>query len=427
MSSQQILAGFHAVQARLRHAPDSIRDVYLDTARQDARMQRCIEQLEAAGVRWHAANAQRLEGLAHAVRHQGIVALARPRPLAVSVDEVLDAQEDRSEPALLLVLDGVTDPHNLGACLRTADAAGVHAVIAPKDRAVGLNATVQRVACGAADTVPYLMVTNLARTLRALRERDIWLVGTDDAATHSLHQVDARRPMAWVMGAEGEGMRRLTRETCDELVSIPMQGSVESLNVSVAGAVCLYDAVRQRLTPAGAGGAGPGRPWPKKAHNVRAGAAARAAPLFLSIRPHRLPMSDQGFTTRLVHADHRAQLEHGAIHQPIHPSTEYAYADARELAAVFQGKAGYTYARQGTPTTASLEGKITDMEHGLATVTFATGMAALNATFFALLRQGDHLVASKYIFGNTNSLLMTLENFGVELSLVDATDATQVE
>ena len=124
----------------------------------------------------------------------------------------------------------------------------MHAVIAPKDRAVGLNTTVQRVACGAADTVPYLTVTNLARALRALRERDVWLVGTDDAATHGLHQVDARRPMAWVMGAEGEGMRRLTRETCDELVSIPMRGSVESLNVSVASAVCLYETVRQRLT-----------------------------------------------------------------------------------------------------------------------------------------------------------------------------------
>jgi len=164
----------------------------------------------------------------------------------VTVDEVLDPLAERNEPALLLVLDGVTDPHNLGACLRTADAAGVHAVIAPKDRAVGLNATVQRVACGAADTVPYLTVTNLARTLRAMRERDIWLVGTDDTADHSLHQVDAGRAMAWVMGAEGEGMRRLTRETCDELVAIPMHGSVESLNVSVASAICLYESVRQR-------------------------------------------------------------------------------------------------------------------------------------------------------------------------------------
>ncbi|HYG44209.1 MAG TPA: 23S rRNA (guanosine(2251)-2'-O)-methyltransferase RlmB, partial [Bordetella sp.] len=145
-----------------------------------------------------------------------------------------------------LVLDGVTDPHNLGACLRTADAAGVHAVVAPRDRAVGLNSTVQRVACGAADTVPYITVTNLARTLRALKERGVWVVGTDDQAGHSLHAVDARQPLAWVMGAEGEGMRRLTRETCDQLVNIPMLGSVESLNVSVASAVCLYEAVRQR-------------------------------------------------------------------------------------------------------------------------------------------------------------------------------------
>jgi 23S rRNA (guanosine2251-2'-O)-methyltransferase len=149
-------------------------------------------------------------------------------------------------PPLLLILDGVTDPHNLGACLRTADAAGVHAVIAPRDRAVGLNATVQRVACGAADTVPYLMVTNLARTMRGLKDRGVWLVGTDDQAADSMHQIDARQPMAWVMGAEGEGMRRLTRETCDQLVNIPMLGSVESLNVSVASAVCLYETVRQR-------------------------------------------------------------------------------------------------------------------------------------------------------------------------------------
>lgn len=248
MPASQILAGFHAVQARLRYAPDSIHDVYLDARRQDARMQACIRQLEAAGVQWHAADARRLDGLAHGVRHQGIVALARATPLAVTIDDVLIPLQESGQSALLLVLDGVTDPHNLGACLRTADAAGVHAVIAPRDRSVGLNATVRRVACGAADTVPYLTVTNLARTLRALRENDVWLIGTDDSASRSIHQTDVLRSTAWVMGAEGEGMRRLTRETCDELVAIPMLGAVESLNVSVASAVCLYESVRQRTS-----------------------------------------------------------------------------------------------------------------------------------------------------------------------------------
>lgn len=249
--SSQVLAGFHAITARLRHAPATIKEFYFDEARRDKRMQALIEQADAAGVKPRGVASSRLDGLAGGMRHQGVVALAQANVLAVDVNEVLDLLEDRGEPALLLVLDGVTDPHNLGACLRTADAAGVHAVIAPRDRAVGLNATVRRVACGAAETVPYIMVTNLARTMRALKERDVWLVGTDDEAKSSLHQVDARRSMAWVMGAEGEGMRRLTRETCDELVNIPMLGSVESLNVSVAGAVCLYETVRQRQgTPA---------------------------------------------------------------------------------------------------------------------------------------------------------------------------------
>ncbi|OZI22777.1 23S rRNA (guanosine(2251)-2'-O)-methyltransferase RlmB [Bordetella genomosp. 7] len=243
MASAQVLAGFHAVVARLRHAPDSVKDIYVEASRRDKRMLAFLEQAERAGRRVHPVSAERLDGLARGTRHQGVVALADQRQLAVDVDEVLDTIEG---PALLLVLDGVTDPHNLGACLRTADAAGVHAVVAPRDRAVGLNSTVQRVACGAADTVPYITVTNLARTLRALKERGIWVVGTDDQAPDSLHAVDARQPLAWVMGAEGEGMRRLTRETCDQLVNIPMLGSVESLNVSVASAVCLYEAVRQR-------------------------------------------------------------------------------------------------------------------------------------------------------------------------------------
>ena len=246
MSSNQVLAGFHAVVARLRHAPASIRELYIEASRRDKRMQALSAQAEAAGIRVHPVSTDRLDGLARGSRHQGVVALAEAHKLAIDVIEVLDLLEDKGQTPLFLILDGVTDPHNLGACLRTADASGAHAVIAPRDRAVGLNTTVQRVACGAAESIPYIMVTNLARTMRQLKERDVWLVGTDEQASASLHQVDACRPMAWVMGAEGEGLRRPTRETCDELVNIPMLGSVESLNVSVASAVCLYESVRQR-------------------------------------------------------------------------------------------------------------------------------------------------------------------------------------
>lgn len=245
---QQVLAGFHAVVARVRHAASSVREVYVDETRRDKRMLSFIDQMQQAGLKVIPVQADRLNGLAKGTRHQGVVALADEQELAVDVNELLDDLEEAGQVPFLLILDGVTDPHNLGACLRTANAAGAHAVIAPRDRAVGLNATVSRVACGGAESTPYITVTNLARTMRQLRDRDVWLVGTDDQATHSMHQVDARRPMAWVMGAEGEGMRRLTRETCDELVSIPMMGAVESLNVSVASAVCLYETLRQRST-----------------------------------------------------------------------------------------------------------------------------------------------------------------------------------
>jgi 23S rRNA (guanosine2251-2'-O)-methyltransferase len=153
--------------------------------------------------------------------------------------------EQRTAP-LLLVLDGVTDPHNLGACLRVADGAGAHAVIAPKDHAAGINATVAKVASGAAETMPYFMVTNLARTLNELKERNIWIVGTSDAAPKTLYQADLRGATALVLGAEGAGMRQLTAKTCDDLVQIPMHGAVESLNVSVASGICLYEALRQR-------------------------------------------------------------------------------------------------------------------------------------------------------------------------------------
>lgn len=243
----KLIFGFHAVTARLRHDPSSVDEIYVDAGRHDRRMQDLIRAAEAAKVRIIHAEDHRLDGMAGTRRHQGVVAKAGPLSLARTIDELLDAIEG---PPLLLLLDGVTDPHNLGACLRVADGAGAHAVIAPKDRAVGLNATVEKVASGAAETVPYITVTNLARTMRELKERDIWLIGTSDDAEKGLYEADFSGPAALVMGAEGEGMRRLTRENCDLLVRIPMQGAVESLNVSVASGVCLYEARRQRIAKA---------------------------------------------------------------------------------------------------------------------------------------------------------------------------------
>ena len=176
-------------------------------------------------------------------RHQGVVARVAALPRVLKLDDVLDTL---AEPALLLVLDGVQDPHNLGACLRVADGAGAHAVIAPKDRACGLNATAIKVASGAAESVPYITVTNLARTLRELRERDILCIGAADEADTDLYGIAQTGALAWVLGAEGAGLRRLTRETCDRLARIPMLGSVASLNVSVASGICLFEARRQR-------------------------------------------------------------------------------------------------------------------------------------------------------------------------------------
>ena len=241
--SQRLLHGFHAVAARLRHDARSVREVYVEASRRDRRMQDFIAMAEASGVRLIPVDARRLDGLAGTNRHQGVVAAVEPTVLTHSLDDLLDAL---TGPPLLLILDGITDPHNLGACLRVADGAGAHAVVAPKDRACGLNATAAKVASGAAETVPYITVTNLARTLRELQERAIRVVGTADDAPQTLWQADLTGPLALVLGAEGEGMRRLTRETCDLLVGIPMAGAVGSLNVSVASAVCLFEAVRQR-------------------------------------------------------------------------------------------------------------------------------------------------------------------------------------
>jgi 23S rRNA (guanosine2251-2'-O)-methyltransferase len=203
-----------------------------------------LRAAKAANLRIIQADDQRLDAMCGTRRHQGVVARAGELSLARNLSELLDGIQG---PPLLLLLDGVTDPHNLGACLRVADGAGAHAVIAPKDRAVGLNATAAKVASGAADTMPYITVTNLSRAMRELQEHDIWLTGTTEDATETLYDVDYRGGTAFVMGSEGEGLRRLTRENCDRLVSLPMQGSVESLNVSVASGICLYEARRQRM------------------------------------------------------------------------------------------------------------------------------------------------------------------------------------
>ena len=241
--SSKVLFGFHAVTVRLKTAPESIQELHVDSTRRDARMRQFVERAQAAGAKLVDSDGARLDAMAGTTRHQGVVARVTALAVRHSLDDVLDNIQG---PPLVLVLDGVTDPHNLGACLRVADGAGAHAVVAPKDHAVGLNATVAKVASGAAETVPYLMVTNLARSLNEMKERDIRIIGTSDDAEATLYDLDLTGPVALVLGAEGAGMRQLTRKTCDELVRIPMAGAVESLNVSVAAGVCLYEALRQR-------------------------------------------------------------------------------------------------------------------------------------------------------------------------------------
>lgn len=257
MSSAKTLFGFHAVGVRIKTAPTSILEIHIEPTRRDARMRQFVERAKEAGVRLIESDGMRLAKLCGSHGHQGVVARVQAITQVHSLDELLEKLEasqadvpraQRVQP-LLLVLDGVTDPHNLGACLRVADGAGAHAVIAPKDHAAGINATVAKVASGAAETVPYFMVTNLARTLGELKERNIWVIGTSDAASQTLYEVDLRGPVALVLGAEGDGMRQLTAKTCDQLVRIPMQGAVESLNVSVASGVCLFEALRQRTRP----------------------------------------------------------------------------------------------------------------------------------------------------------------------------------
>jgi 23S rRNA (guanosine2251-2'-O)-methyltransferase len=251
MASTRTLFGFHAVVSRLRQQANSIEAIYLDVTRQDVRVRDLSARARSAGVPVHGVDAARLATLAGQAPHQGVVAIVDAQRPHVTLDDVLS---DLSEPALLLVLDGVTDPHNLGACLRNADAFGAQAVIVPKDRAVGLNATVAKAASGAAETVPVITVTNLSRTLAELKKRDIWVLGADEGG-ESLFESDVTGPIAWVLGAEGQGLRRLTRERCDRLVGIPLSGAVESLNVSVAAGICLYATRAARVAAIAARGA----------------------------------------------------------------------------------------------------------------------------------------------------------------------------
>ena len=243
--SNEFIYGIHAVKAVLAKEPERFVEAFVLKGRQDERLMPILNELQMCGVSIQQMTRKTLDDKARGANHQGIMAKVKPAK-QLNENDLDDILAQHSAP-LLLVLDGVTDPHNLGACLRNADAAGVAAVIVPKDKSANITATVSKVACGAAETVPLVRVTNLARTMRALQEQGIWFVGTAGEATHDIYQAKLTGPLAIVMGAEGDGMRRLTRESCDDLIKIPMAGSVSSLNVSVASGVCLFEAVRQRL------------------------------------------------------------------------------------------------------------------------------------------------------------------------------------
>ena len=242
--SKEWIYGLHSVLALLKTDPGRVAEIRVLRGRQDQRLAKIRSLGQQQGVPVQQVDRDELDKLA-AGNHQGVVALCAEGDIR---DEgyLLELVANSDVPPLLLVLDGITDPHNLGACLRTADAAGVSAVVAPKDKSVGITATVRKVAVGAAEAVPFVVVTNLARTLRKLQDAGLWVVGTSGDAEQEIYDVDLKGPLALVLGAEGEGMRRLTTECCDVLVKLPMAGTVSSLNVSVASGVCLYEAVRQR-------------------------------------------------------------------------------------------------------------------------------------------------------------------------------------
>ncbi|TAN52223.1 MAG: 23S rRNA (guanosine(2251)-2'-O)-methyltransferase RlmB [Methylococcaceae bacterium] len=245
MSVERTVCGLHAAQTALEHTPDKVVAAWLDGQRSDARIAKIRQALESLGITVQQSDRRRLDKMAGGVNHQGVI-LRVQVPAEQGENALLDLLTQLDHPPLFLVLDQVQDPHNLGACLRTADAAGVDGVIVTKDQSVALTPTVFKVASGAAETVPVFRVTNLARTLRDLKDAGVWITGAAGDAPQSVYQTDLKGPLALVVGGEGKGMRRLTREHCDVLVSLPMRGQVESLNLSVAAGVLLYEAVRQR-------------------------------------------------------------------------------------------------------------------------------------------------------------------------------------
>lgn len=242
---REIIYGLHAVQAVLKSAPQRVIEIYLLQGRNDQRLQKIINAAQVNGIHCQPVNRNKLDELVGEENHQGVIAMCTP---GETYDEtwLFTFLKSLREPAFLLILDGVTDPHNLGACMRSAEAAGVHAVIAPKDKSAGLTPVARKVACGAAEVLPLVPVTNLARTLKKLQEEGIWLFGAAGEAEHSVFDSKLTGPIGILMGAEGDGLRRLTQDTCDHLMKIPMAGTVSSLNVSVATGICLFEAVRQR-------------------------------------------------------------------------------------------------------------------------------------------------------------------------------------
>ncbi|TCN90612.1 23S rRNA (guanosine(2251)-2'-O)-methyltransferase RlmB [Shewanella fodinae] len=244
MKKPELVFGIHAVTSLFEHSPERVLEMWLLNGRQDERIRPLLALADAIGIKPQMAARKTLDEKAESTQHQGIV--VRVRSAKILTENDLEALLDKTDTPFLLILDGVTDPHNLGACLRNADAAGVHGVIVPKDNSAGLTASVSKVACGAAETVPLFQVTNLARTMKQLQERGVWIVGTAGEADSTLYQANLCGSLAIAMGAEEKGLRRLSREGCDTLISIPMAGSVSSLNVSVATGICLFEAVRQR-------------------------------------------------------------------------------------------------------------------------------------------------------------------------------------